>query len=276
MTSASEHTKAVYTQPFNFPHVLETQHPPLVAQTTMSHAAKEDTTDIARQNIVASDVGKQDVFQSIDMQSSIGVNAELEEDKGVVDSDPLRNPQRTHFSTCAKEAQDVTVLEDEVDVVDSNRHVLYPDIDTKPPPAASRRASYLRLDLKPPSPRPWELIGPPEESRNDGRNYRAGPQKSHAIRSAGCVVPSDFIHILTLHDRHRPSIPKSSYYFGPPPSDSAFGTAPAGQIGVHHPREIIRIERDYTGGELIQFAAIYPLELEGRVRVMLLPVILRY
>lgn len=29
---------------------------------------------------------------------------------------------------------------------------------------------------------------------------------------------------------------------------------------------MLRIERDYTGGELIQFAPIYPLELEGRVR----------
>lgn len=63
----------------------------------------------------------------------------------------------------------------------------------------------------------------------------------------------------------RPLIPKSSYYFGPPPPDSAYGTAPIGQIGVHHPREIIRVERDYTGGELIQFAPIYPLELENRV-----------
>lgn len=66
--------------------------------------------------------------------------------------------------------------------------------------------------------------------------------------------------------RHsRPLKPKSSYYFGPPPEDSAFGTAPVGQIGVHHPREVVRIERDYSGGELPQFAAIYPLEFEGRV-----------
>ena len=67
--------------------------------------------------------------------------------------------------------------------------------------------------------------------------------------------------------RARPLIPKSSYYFGPPPPDSAYGTAPTGHIGVHHPREILRIERDYSGGELIQFAPIYPLELEGRVRL---------
>ena len=66
---------------------------------------------------------------------------------------------------------------------------------------------------------------------------------------------------------HRPLIPKSSYYFGPPTSDSAYGTAPTGHIGVHYPREILRVERDYTGGELIQFAPIYPLELEGRVRL---------
>lgn len=48
--------------------------------------------------------------------------------------------------------------------------------------------------------------------------------------------------------------------------DSAYGTNPIGHIGVHHPRELIRIERDYSGGEVIQFSPVYPLELEGRVR----------
>ena len=61
-------------------------------------------------------------------------------------------------------------------------------------------------------------------------------------------------------------IPHSSYYFGPPPLDSAYGTNPIGHIGVHHPRELLRIERDYSGGEVIQFSPVYPLELEGRVR----------
>ncbi len=41
-----------------------------------------------------------------------------------------------------------------------------------------------------------------------------------------------------------------------------------GQIGVHHPREIVRVERDYTGGEIVQFSSTYPLELEGRVSVL--------
>ncbi|KAI0641140.1 Golgin subfamily A member 7/ERF4 family-domain-containing protein [Trametes meyenii] len=59
--------------------------------------------------------------------------------------------------------------------------------------------------------------------------------------------------------------PHSAYYFGPPPPDSAYGTDPVGQIGVHHPREVVRIERDYTGGELPQFSSTYPLELEGRI-----------
>jgi len=57
-----------------------------------------------------------------------------------------------------------------------------------------------------------------------------------------------------------------------------------GQIGVHYPREMIRVERDYSGGELVQcayqrqfhlkatlipmdrFYSTYPIELEGRVR----------
>jgi len=72
-------------------------------------------------------------------------------------------------------------------------------------------------------------------------------------------------HSMPKASGHRPLVPKSSYYFGPPPLDSAYGTAPTGHIGVHHPREILRVERDYTGGELIQFAPIYPLELEGRI-----------
>ena len=86
---------------------------------------------------------------------------------------------------------------------------------------------------------------------------------------AGIDDRSRFAHLhspLIGYSRNgRPLVPKSSYYFGPPGPDSAYGTPPVGQIGVHHPREILRIERDYTGGEVIQFAPIYPLELENRV-----------
>jgi Golgin subfamily A member 7/ERF4 family len=64
----------------------------------------------------------------------------------------------------------------------------------------------------------------------------------------------------------RKVVPASSYHLGPPPEDSAYFTPPVGQIGVHHPREIVRVERDYTGGEVVQFSSAYPMELEGRVR----------
>lgn len=60
-------------------------------------------------------------------------------------------------------------------------------------------------------------------------------------------------------------VPKSSYYFGPPPVDSAYGTEPQGQFGVHHPREVLRIERDWSVGDIPQFTSSYPLELESRV-----------
>ncbi|KAG8984942.1 hypothetical protein FRB94_005910 [Tulasnella sp. JGI-2019a] len=60
-------------------------------------------------------------------------------------------------------------------------------------------------------------------------------------------------------------IPRSSYYVGPPAVGSAFGTDPMGEIGVHFPREIVRVERDYSGGELVQLYPTYPLEFEGRV-----------
>lgn len=66
------------------------------------------------------------------------------------------------------------------------------------------------------------------------------------------------------------SVPVSSYYFGPPPVDSAYFTPPMGQIGLHHPREIVRVERDYSGGEIVQFASTYPLEFEGRVSIALI------
>lgn len=80
-----------------------------------------------------------------------------------------------------------------------------------------------------------------------------------------CVVGFGF-----SYSSSRPRIPHSAYYFGAPPPDSAYGTDPCGQIGVHYPREVVRIERDYSGGELPQFTPTYPLELEGRVSALLL------
>jgi len=150
--------------------------------------------------------------------------------------------------------QDKTVvIEEGDDVVDATGKVIYPDEELGRKPV-QRRTSHLHLDLKPASPLPWEQVDPPLDN-----NLKA---------IAGYYSPGTWHKFRTLQNAGsgpRPVIPKSSYYFGPPPPDSAYGTPPVGQIGVHHPREVLRVERDYTGGELIQFAPIYPLELEGRI-----------
>ncbi|KAG8762947.1 hypothetical protein FRC11_006894 [Ceratobasidium sp. 423] len=89
-----------------------------------------------------------------------------------------------------------------------------------------------------------------------------------SVRSRGRVP--DALEVLPMDEQtptraRRREIPHSSYYSGPPGLDSAYGSDPVGQIGVHYPREILRIERDYSGGELCQFHPTFPLELEGRV-----------
>ncbi|KAF8665163.1 hypothetical protein AX16_000628 [Volvariella volvacea WC 439] len=158
--------------------------------------------------------------------------------------DPLRNGVPAGLA----QTQDLAVVvEEDVgdQLLDAHGRLLFTDSGTRSTPAGSRRASHLRIDIKPGSPQPWELIDPPSE---EGR--KAGP---------------DFDSTIESHKYNVLQGPASAYYYGPPPPDSAYGTAPVGQIGLHHPREIVRIERDYSGGELIQFAPIYPLELEGRI-----------
>lgn len=44
-----------------------------------------------------------------------------------------------------------------------------------------------------------------------------------------------------------------------------FGTSPRGTIGIHKPRAIVRVERDYSAGELCQFWSGWKEELQGRV-----------
>jgi hypothetical protein len=82
------------------------------------------------------------------------------------------------------------------------------------------------------------------------------------------TYPSPIHFRLTLEHSNgqakRGGVPVSSYRFGPA-HDSAYSGPPMGRIGVHHPREIVRVERDYTGGEIVQFSSAFPMELEGRV-----------
>ncbi|KII86445.1 hypothetical protein PLICRDRAFT_291004 [Plicaturopsis crispa FD-325 SS-3] len=110
-----------------------------------------------------------------------------------------------------------------------------------------KRQSDYRITMGTPSPQPWDLVDPP----NTDYYSTVGTRRTYDP-SPSAVKP-------------RPAVPFSSYYVGPPPVNSAYGTDPMGQIGRHLPREIVRVERDYTGGELPQFTATYPLELEGRI-----------
>ncbi|KAG7090708.1 hypothetical protein E1B28_009802 [Marasmius oreades] len=144
--------------------------------------------------------------------------------------------------------QDIT----EIEIQDPLRHPSLPSQDSLFDLNGRLRVPQSTSSPRPiTSPQPWDLVDPPADN---GQNlpYPHGTVKSKFSQmqdSAGA----------------RTLIPKSSYYFGPPPPGSAYGTQPIGHIGLHHPREVLRIERDYTGGDVIQFAPIYPLELEGRI-----------
>ncbi|KAF9785885.1 Golgin subfamily A member 7/ERF4 family-domain-containing protein [Thelephora terrestris] len=159
-----------------------------------------------------------------------------------------------------REGQSVEERE-EVDVTDNwkwqDPHANHPSSSSDPEGCSEGEGNvgFLRrttathpLELNIPSsscsPPPWEVTGPPE-----------GSEDIHRVIN----------ETLTTQRTSKRLIPKSSYYYGPPPPDTAFGTDPIGQIGIHHPREIVRVERDYSGGEIIQFSAVYPLEFEGRI-----------
>ncbi|WWC73432.1 uncharacterized protein I206_107400 [Kwoniella pini CBS 10737] len=60
--------------------------------------------------------------------------------------------------------------------------------------------------------------------------------------------------------------PRSSYTLQAIPAHSYFNQPITGIIGKHLPKEIIRIDRDWSGGEVCQFDTVYPLELEGRIQ----------
>ncbi|KAH9938988.1 Golgin subfamily A member 7/ERF4 family-domain-containing protein, partial [Epithele typhae] len=131
----------------------------------------------------------------------------------------------------------------------------------------SVREHPLRLDVHPPSPPPWETAHGDGDEDEDGdlgrgRGGRASPRR---FEFSGAGSKGRMHEFGGKPSSSRPLIPHSAYYFGPPPPDSAYGSEPIGQIGVHHPREVLRVERDYTGGELPQFTPTYPLELEGRI-----------
>ncbi|KAK4683549.1 hypothetical protein P7C73_g6696, partial [Tremellales sp. Uapishka_1] len=61
--------------------------------------------------------------------------------------------------------------------------------------------------------------------------------------------------------------PRSNYPQSATPGGGAsyFGTSITGIIGRDLPKEMFRIERDWSGGEVCQFYSTFPMELEGRI-----------
>lgn len=172
------------------------------------------------------------------------------------------------------EAKDLNQTQDTTFVNDSLAHGS--DEKHVPIPVPRSQTSNLNLQIvtKAPSPQPWDLVDPPPSNNGDAtdfystlgtKNFATLQNKRYALTQS---LVSDPTQCNFTRSNSRPAIPQSSYYFGPPSTDTAYGTNPVGHIGIHHPREVFRVERDYTGGELVQFAATYPLELEGRVRTI--------
>ncbi|KLO11275.1 hypothetical protein SCHPADRAFT_855599 [Schizopora paradoxa] len=143
---------------------------------------------------------------------------------------------------------------------------------------------------RPPSPQPWDLVEPPAQNNGSGAGGSRARDRGSRRPISGLFSlggREDAMDSMDEGDGALPSwkvkrasrqqakpstsgsggykIPHSKYYYGPPATNSAYGSEPTGQIGVHHPREIVRVERDYSGGELVQMSPAYPLELEGRI-----------
>lgn len=130
-------------------------------------------------------------------------------------------------------------------------------------PSSSSSKSPLRVKI---SPIDIDLEKGDEVGHvEDGNAKRRASIEAEAETLGPLGVTKTFEVIRSPKRFSSPRPPRSSYYMGPPSGPTAFGSAPAGQIGLHHPREIVRVERDYDHGELVQFSSAYPLEFEGRI-----------
>lgn len=162
------------------------------------------------------------------------------------------------------EEQEVTI---DLDSPPASSPVAFIGINYVPDSANSQVSSH-RL---PPHPTPWDSVALQSVDGNAATRHSSFPPTP-------CVSACLQYYSLGSYKKYRQvkrSVPVSSYYFGPPPPNSAYFTPPVGQIGVHHPREIVRVERDYSGGEVVQFSSTYPLEFEGRVGLFPFPFRLR-
>ncbi|TXT15504.1 hypothetical protein VHUM_00007 [Vanrija humicola] len=59
--------------------------------------------------------------------------------------------------------------------------------------------------------------------------------------------------------------PRSSVPHAAASTNTYYGQPPTGTIGRDLPKEIVRVERDYSLGDICQFTTNFPIEIDGRV-----------
>ncbi|KAG5221314.1 Golgin subfamily member 7/ERF4 family-domain-containing protein [Salix suchowensis] len=82
--------------------------------------------------------------------------------------------------------QDMTMVVEEEDVVDSRGRLMYSvdEVDEKLSAVNSpRRASHLRLNLKASSPQPWELVDPPDSNGHQTKPEHELESRFHSLQS---------------------------------------------------------------------------------------------
>jgi len=181
-------------------------------------------------------------------------------------SPPLTNrevdPEADGFDSIHTHSQ--TAPENEEDIATAWRT----SHEQHPIPSSSTRPSHdvPRPSLKDPLRHPLEDPNPISPSSViEFEKGQDPPQDDEDLKPVmGVTKPFEIIR-PSQQPLSVPKPPKSSYYMGPPLGPSVYGTPPVGQLGLHHPREIVRIERDYDNGELVQFSSAYPMELQGRI-----------
>lgn len=136
-------------------------------------------------------------------------------------------------------------------------------------PASSSSTYSAHLHVFPPqsrsnggasSPAPAAVL--PSSTSNPA--YYTSTHTPGSMSAAARSTSRDRIDSVAFHPglSSRPSIHSQRSSVAP---ESVYGTTQVGVIGEHKPREVIRVERDYSGGELCQFWSGWIWELEGRV-----------
>lgn len=157
-------------------------------ETSSTGDADGETTIFQEKTMVEGNDGEAE-----ELPAKIGVDTSFrlsgihtEEKASVSGPNPLQNYLAEKDVTEAN--HDVTIVGEAGDIVDASGKLLYGYADTSTRPVGSRRASHLRLDLKPPSPHPWDLVEPPNDQRKLGYYSPSASHNFHAMQSTTCVV----------------------------------------------------------------------------------------